>query len=216
MVRARLLDDARAEPLAGHRADLFTVPGFVSAQRCCELVALIDSEIRPSTLFHDGGGGGGIDGGIGGGIRTSSTHYFRDHPLALDLGRKIDALLGLERAHAEPLQGQRYRAGEEYRHHSDHFRQNRAHWQRERLRGGQRTWTAMLYLDAVEAGGATDFPKLGLAIAPAPGLLAVWNNIGRDGRPNPALLHAGMPVETGVKHVITQWYRIDPWANHQS
>ena len=181
------------------------MPGFVSAQRCRELIAPIEQQASPSTLFRDGGGPAP-------GIRTSSTHYFRDSPLALALGEQMDALLGLDRAHAEPLQGQRYRAGEEYRHHSDHFRLERDHWRRERLRGGQRSWTAMLYLDAVEAGGATDFPRLGLAIAPEPGLLIAWNNMDRRGRPNPALLHAGLPVERGVKYVITQWYRLEPWS----
>lgn len=202
-VRARLLEDARAEPRGGDRADLFVVRGFVSAQRCRALIALIESQTTPSTLFHDGGGRG---------IRTSSTHYFGDHPLAARLGREIADLLGLDRAHAEPMQGQRYRAGEEYRHHSDHFRVEREHWRRERLRGGQRSWTAMLYLNAVEAGGATDFPRLGLAIAPEPGLLVAWNNMDRRGRPNPALLHAGMPVARGIKYVITQWFRLDPWT----
>lgn len=204
-VRARLLEDPRAEPRGGHEADLFIAPGFVPAQRCRALIALIEREATPSALFHDGGG-------TEPDLRTSSTHYFRDEPLALRLGAEIDALLGLDRAHAEPMQGQRYRAGERYRHHSDHFRLDRPHWQRERLRGGQRSWTAMLYLNAVESGGATEFPRFGLTIEPEPGLLVAWNNMDRRGRPNPALLHAGLPVDRGVKYVITQWYRLEPWA----
>lgn len=207
-MRARLLADPRATPAGGHKADLFTVPGFLTAQQCRGLIAAIDREAQPSTLFLDGGGSGGA-----GELRTSSTHYFYDNPQADKLALAIDALLGLDRAHAEPMQGQRYRAGEHYRHHSDHFRVERAHWQRERLRGGQRIWTAMVYLNAVEAGGATDFPRLDLAIRPEPGLLVVWNNMDRRGRPNPALLHAGMPVDVGSKYVITQWYRLEPWRN---
>ncbi len=204
-VRVRLLADPRARPLGGHRADLFIVPGFVAAQRCRAMIAAIDAAATPSTLFNDGGPTTGI--------RTSSTHYFRAaDPLAAKLGAEIDALLGLARAHAEPMQGQRYRAGEQYRHHSDHFRTEREHWQRERLRGGQRTWTAMLYLGAVERGGATDFPRLGLSIDPEPGLLVAWNNMDRRGRPNPALLHAGMPVAAGTKYVVTQWYRLGEWT----
>ena len=202
-VRARLLADPRATPRGGHEADVFTLPGFVSAQRCRELVALIENEATPSTLFQDRGADPGI--------RTSSTHYFRDHALALKLGRQIDALLGLDRAQAEPMQGQRYRTGEQYRHHSDYFRLERDHWQRERLRGGQRTWTAMLYLNAVEAGGQTDFRRLGLTIAPEPGLLLAWNNMDRRGRPNARLLHAGLPVLAGTKYIVTQWYRVEPW-----
>jgi prolyl 4-hydroxylase len=69
----------------------------------------------------------------------------------------------------------------------------------------------MVYLNAVEAGGATDFPRLGLSLVPEAGLLVAWNNMDRRGRPNRALLHAGLPVEAGWKYVITQWYRVERW-----
>lgn len=203
-VRARLLADPRARPLGGHKADIFTLPDFLSAQRCRELIAQVEAQATPSTLFADGGRSTEN-------VRTSSTHYFRDDPMAAKLGAEIDALLGLSRSHAEPMQGQRYRPGEEYRHHRDHFRLERDHWQRERQRGGQRTWTAMLYLNRVESGGATEFPKLGLAFKPETGTLLAWNNMDRRGKPNPATLHAGTSVGSGTKYVITQWYRLDRW-----
>lgn len=202
-VRARLLDDPRAIPLAGHRADLFSIRNFATGQECRALIAVIERDATPSRLYNDSG--------YGAGVRTSSTHYFENAALALKLGERIDCLLGLPHASAEPMQGQRYRAGEEYRHHADYFRTERDHWQLEKERGGQRTWTAMLYLNTPEAGGATDFPRLGLAVEPEPGTLLVWNNMGRTGRPNPMTFHAGSPVEKGAKYVITQWYRLMAW-----
>lgn len=202
-VRSRLLEDPRAQPLGGHRADLFSIPGFASAQECGALAKLIEQDATPSRLYNDSG--------YGAGVRTSSTHYFGDSALALKLGERIDTLLGLPRENAEPMQGQRYRQGEEYRHHADYFRTERDHWQRERQRGGQRTWTAMLYLNTVDEGGATDFPRLGLAVAPEAGMLLAWNNMDRAGRPNPHTFHAGNPVSAGAKYVITQWYRLGPW-----
>ncbi|WP_305097063.1 prolyl hydroxylase family protein [Croceibacterium aestuarii] len=203
-MRKRLLEDARARPLGGRKADLFTVPEFAGPEDCRALIATIEQHAAPSILFNDSPSGRK-------GIRTSSTHYFRDDPVATDLGERIDALLGLQRANAETMQGQRYRCGEEYRIHRDHFLQQREHWQRERLRGGQRTWTAMLYLNAVEAGGTTDFPELELSIRPAAGMLLVWNNMDRRGRPNPATRHGGRPVDAGVKYIVTQWYRLEAW-----
>lgn len=206
-VRSRLLAHPRARPAGGHRADLFTVPGFLTAQQCSALIAEIDAGATPSTLFRDGDRAA-----VDGALRTSSTHYFPPQGFALQAGEAIDALTGMSRSHAEPLQGQRYRVGEQYRHHTDVFRVERDHWQRERLRGGQRTWTVMVYLNTVESGGATDFPRLGMAIRPETGLLVAWNNLDRRGRPNPALLHAGQPVSAGAKYVITQWYRLAPWS----
>ncbi|MXO59043.1 2OG-Fe(II) oxygenase [Altererythrobacter salegens] len=201
-MRARLLADPRARPLGGRKADLFTLPGFIGADRCRELVAIIEERATPSPLFNDSPTGRK-------GIRTSSTHYFRDDPRALLLGEQIDALLGLDRANAEPMQGQRYCLGEEYRVHRDHFLEDREHWQRERLRGGQRSWTAMIYLNEVEAGGTTDFPDLGLSIRPETGMLLAWNNMDRRGRPNKATRHGGRPVEVGSKYIVTQWYRLE-------
>lgn len=207
-VRARLEGEFGARNRGGRKASLFLFRDFLDRRSCARLIRLIDSEIGPSTLFNDGGAETG-----GAGVRTSSTHYFADSRRdAAMLARRIDDLLGLDRAHAETMQGQRYLPGEQYRHHCDFFRTERAHWQRERLRGGQRTWTAMVYLNNVESGGATDFPRLGLSIQPEAGMLLVWDNITRGGRPNRTTIHAGMPVETGAKYVVTQWYRQNEWV----
>ncbi len=191
------------QALGGDKADIYTVPAFLTRQQCAKLVTTIEARLGPSTLFHDSSGSMG---------RTSSTHFFAaGEPQTEKLRGKICALLGLDAAHAEPTQGQRYLPGQEYRHHFDFFREKREHWQTERLRGGQRTWTAMVYLDAVESGGATDFPRLEHAVQPEPGMLICWDNMDRQGKPNVNLSHAGLPVEAGEKHVVTQWFRLNPW-----
>ncbi|MNC97313.1 hypothetical protein D3C83_149320 [compost metagenome] len=69
----------------------------------------------------------------------------------------------------------------------------------------------MAFLNPVEEGGATEFPRLGLSIEPRPGALLIWNNADRDGVPNPWTLHAGRPVIRGVKYIITKWYRGRRW-----
>lgn len=203
-VRERLLADSRAEPRGGGKADLFLLRGFLTAQQCRKLIAIIDSRIQPSVLFSDKVAPSG---------RTSSTHFFQeDMPETRALAAKIGAVTGIDAIHAEPLQGQRYREGEEYRYHRDHLRPERAHWETERRRGGQRSWTTMVYLNAVEAGGETEFPELDLRIVPEPGMLVMWDNMDRRGRPNPATRHAALPVEAGTKYVVTQWYRQGEWS----
>ena len=206
MVRRNLVACAAAEDRGGEKADLFVVPGFLSRPECKRLVRAIDRRIGPSTLFR----GTEIDG-----FRTSSTHYFdRSDPETVELERKIDGLLGLDHRYAEVTQGQRYLAGQQYKHHFDFFSTTQDYWEREKRRGGQRTWTAMVYLNKVEGGGATDFPELGLAVEPEPGTLLTWNNMDRKGRPNRATLHSGTPVEAGSKYVVTQWYRQEEWTLH--
>ncbi|QZD90494.1 2OG-Fe(II) oxygenase [Qipengyuania aurantiaca] len=200
--RLRATDDVSER--GGKKAELFLMPGFLAPTECARLIELIESNLLPSPLFSDP---------TGTGARTSQTHYFSaEEPEVAALCAKLDDLLGLERRHAETVQGQRYDVGQEYRHHRDFFRVEREHWQLERRRGGQRTWSAMVYLNAVEAGGETDFPVLDLSVAPEPGLLVAWNNVDRHGHPNPATLHAGMPVEAGRKYVVTQWYRMEDWC----
>ena len=206
-VRERLLADPRAEPRGGGKADLFLIRGLLSAQQCRKLIAVIDSRIQPSVLFSEKASPRG---------RTSSTHFFaQDMPETRALAATIAAVTGIDPIHAEPLQGQRYRVGEEYRHHRDHFRLDKPHWQTERNRGGQRSWTAMVYLNAVEEGGETEFPELDLTIAPEPGMLVLWDNMDRKGRPNRATRHAALPVVAGEKYVVTQWYRQGEWSLRQ-
>lgn len=206
-VREKLLADPRSIDRGGGKADLFLVPEFLDSKECKRLIRTIESRIQPSTLFTDGQVRTG---------RTSSTHFFADAaPETTALGKKIDEVLGIDRRHAETIQGQRYRVGEEYRYHRDYFQENRPHWQVERRRGGQRSWTAMVYLNEVEEGGETDFPRLDLCVTPEPGLLIAWNNMDHKGRPNTNTRHAALPVVAGEKYVITQWYRQEDWSLRQ-
>ena len=51
----------------------------------------------------------------------------------------------------EPLQGQRYQQGQRFREHADFFYIDQPYWAEYEPHGGQRTWTAMIYLN--EPGG---------------------------------------------------------------
>jgi prolyl 4-hydroxylase len=65
----------------------------------------------------------------------------------------------------------------------------------------------MIYLNRPEDGGATRFKAIRKTIQPETGKLVTWNNLGRDGLPNPATLHQGMKVRRGTKYIITKWFR---------
>ncbi len=80
--------------------------------------------------------------------------------------------------------------------------------------GGQRLATLIVYLNEVEAGGATVFPKLGLQLRPKRGAAAYFLSHEPDGRINPSNLHAGAPVEAGEKWIATFWLREGDHRRH--
>jgi len=102
--------------------------------------------------------------------------------------------------------------GQEFKSHTDYFEPQGRDFERFCSVAGQRTWTFMIYLNALEAGGATRFKAVDKTFQPEAGKLLCWNNHRPDGTLNPSTLHHGMKVRKGVKYVITKWYRERPWG----
>ena len=126
--------------------------------------------------------------------------------------RRIAELLGLAPETGEPLQGQRYAPGQEFKPHTDTFEPGGADFYIHTADAGQRTWTAMVYLNQPEDGGATRFKAIGKTVQPETGKLLAWNNRTPGGGVNPATLHHGMKVRAGTKYIVTKWYRELPWV----
>jgi len=199
-VRTRLDADPAAYRIPVEDFEIYAVGEFFTRPECERLIGVVDSVARPSDTYSTDGG------------RTSYSGDVNPHdPFIRMLQRRIDDLMGLDPAFGETIQGQRYQPGQEFKAHFDHFRPSDPMWAEEMRNGGQRSWTAMAYLNSVEEGGSTDFPKVNLSVPPQPGALLIWNNMNRDGRPNPKSMHAGRPVIRGVKYVLTKWYRSRPW-----
>lgn len=182
---------------------LFLKRGFLSAELCAELIALIDARRRPSTIADSKGDAS---------YRTSETcDLDRALPAVAEVEGLIEAVTGLPPAFGEPIQGQRYAVGQEFKQHTDYFEPGGADYHRYCGVAGNRTWTAMIYLNEPDAGGATRFKAIDKIVQPETGKLVCWSNRRADGSLNPATLHAGMPVRKGVKYVITKWFREREW-----
>lgn len=202
-VRQRLEADPTAYRVPIDGLEIFAISGFFSEMECQRLMAIVDDVARPSPTYDNN-------------ADLSRTSYTGDvdplDPFIQMLQRRIDDLLGFDPGVGETMQGQRYTVGQQFRPHYDHFSPSHSFWAKEMARGGQRSWTVMAYLNAVDEGGATEFPKTGLSIPPQAGALLAWNNMSPDGSPNPNSLHAGCPVICGTKYVLTKWYRTHSWA----
>ena len=199
-----LLERPGVQRIPTNRLELFQLRGFVGPELCARLIALIEQDRRPSTL---------ADAGDDHYFRTSETcDLSADEPAVREMETLFAALGGIDPAHGEPLQGQRYDLGQEFKPHCDYFNRGGQDWEKYCSVAGQRTWTFMVYLNEVEAGGATRFKAISKSFHPETGKLICWNNWRPDGSENPNTIHHGMKVRKGVKYVITKWYREQPWG----
>jgi prolyl 4-hydroxylase len=182
--------------------ELFVMRRFLHEDTCAALIERIDERRRPSEIADDLGIAN---------FRTSETCDldWRD-PVVAEVDRKIATLLALPLAASEPIQGQRYAPGQEFKPHTDTFEPGGYDFYMHTAETGQRTWTAMIYLNEPEEGGATRFKTIGKTIQPETGKLLAWNNLLADGQPNPATLHQGMKVRCGTKYIVTKWFRERP------
>src|SRR3954447_3484347 len=93
--------------------ELFVVRQFLDPATCAALMDRIDARRRPSDIADDLGIAN---------FRTSETcDLDSSDPVVGEVERRIATLLGLPLENGEPLQGQRYAPGQEFRPHTDTF-----------------------------------------------------------------------------------------------
>ena len=199
---ARLAKTPGVQRVPTRELELFVVRHFLDPETCAALIERIDLNRRPSGIADDIGVAN---------FRTSETCDldWRD-PVVAEVERRISGLLGISLEASEPPQGQRYAPGQEFRAHTDTFEPGGYDYYVHTAERGQRTWTAMIYLNEPEDGGATRFKLIGKTVQPETGKLLTWNNLLPDGEPNPATLHQGMKVRRGTKYIVTKWFRERP------
>lgn len=203
-VRDRLMKTPNVFKVPADALDLFVCRNFLTPAECLGLIARIDQDRRPSLLLADDPDPE---------FRTSETcNLDPKDPLSRQIEAKIARLTGIDPAHGETIQGQRYAVGQQFKCHHDFFYTSEPYWPEQDRTGGQRTWTVMAFLNQPGDGGQTEFPKAKVKISPKAGNLLAWNNLDAAGEPNDQSLHQGMPVLQGVKYIITKWYRERPWG----
>lgn len=183
---------------------LFIRRDFLDAERCRTMIERIETHRRPSELADHYGDSA---------FRTSETcDLSNDDPAVWEVEAMIAAFTGLDLHYSEPLQGQRYAVGQEFKSHTDYFEPSGIDYQRYCGVAGNRTWTVMIYLNTPESGGATRFKAIDKIVQPEAGKLLAWNNLRPDGSPNPSTIHHGMKVRAGTKYILTKWFRERPGA----
>ena len=118
----------------------------------------------------------------------------------------------------EQMQILHYEVGQKYDAHEDAFDPA---WDGPQT--SNRAATAFMYLNTVEDGGTTWFPRAnggwqhttnmtsclgGLHVMPVKGSLAIFYDMKPSGELDPDSLHGGCPVKKGIKWGATQWIRV--------
>lgn len=195
---------------------LAVLSGLLSVAECDALIAEARSLMSPSLVIDERN----VDNTAHETRTSSGMHFVPGSSAVADaIQRKIVSIIGLPIDRAEPLQVLRYGPGEEYVAHFDFFDEDGGEPDDQPTtveRYGQRSATMICYLSAVESGGATVFPEVGLEVRPLPGRAVYFTYLDADGTVDPMSLHGGAPVFEGEKWIVTQWCRERPYRVAES
>jgi prolyl 4-hydroxylase len=187
---------------------IYSIDGFLNSDECTALIGTIHDNLKPSTVADN------IEtDGVVSQDRTSSTCVFDnnnpEHALAMEVSARLSKVIGINPSYAEPIQAQLYAVGGEYKAHYDWFEPGTPAFDAQACaaKGGQRTWSVIVYLNDVISGGETKFEKANLTLQPSQGRVVFWNNLDQNNAPNNEALHQACPVLEGEKAILTFWYR---------
>jgi prolyl 4-hydroxylase len=135
-------------------------------------------------------------------IRTSSSMFFQEgeNDVIARIEKRLSQIMNIPTEHGEGLQILNYKIGQEYKAHFDFFKSaNKLN--------NPRISTLVMYLNDVEQGGETYFPKLNFSVCPQKGMGVYFEYFYNDENLNELTLHGGAPVVIGDKWAATQWMR---------
>lgn len=172
----------------------------LSAEECDELIDFSTNRLQPSRIFDPKTGE--IKEVPG---RTSKGTYYQvnQNEFIAKLEKRFSDITSHPVGNGEGLQVLNYKIGEEYKAHFDYFPPDQV----DSNSGGQRIATLLIYLNDVEAGGETVFPKLGLSVVPKKGSAVYFHYGNSKGQVDRMSLHCSIPVQKGEKWVATKWIR---------
>ncbi|MEW9671566.1 2OG-Fe(II) oxygenase [Ammoniphilus sp. 3BR4] len=171
----------------------------LSAEECDELIRMSKEKMERSKI------GASRDVNE---IRTSSSMFFQEgeNDLITRIEKRISFIMNIPIEHGEGLQILNYQMGQEYKAHFDFFSLTN------KTGNNPRISTLVMYLNDVEHGGATFFPKLNFSVSPHKGMAVYFEYFYQDQNLNDLTFHGGAPVINGEKWAATQWMRRQRFA----
>lgn len=184
---------------------------FLSQEEAKMIIEAAESKMKRATVSSD-------KAGVESKGRTGQNCWLPHDqtPQLLDLAKRISKLVGIELIQAESFQVIHYGETQEYAAHFDGWDDKTDRGMRCMQRGGQRLITCLIYLNDVEEGGGTGFPKLDVEVRAKQGRMVIFHNCyeGTNKR-HPDSLHGGLPVEKGEKWAVNLWFREKPYQQQE-
>lgn len=190
-----LTEDREINIIARLEEPLIVILGNVlSDEECDELILLSKHRMRRSKIANS------LEAEE---LRTSSSLFLQEgeSDVVTRIEKRISHIMSIPYEHGEGLQVLNYKIGQEYKAHFDFFSSAN------KLISNQRISTLVMYLNDVEAGGETYFPKLNLSVSPQKGMAVYFEYFYDNTALNELTLHGGAPVTVGDKWAATQWMR---------
>ncbi|WP_442602017.1 2OG-Fe(II) oxygenase [Paenibacillus sp. KN14-4R] len=186
-------EDREIRIVAKYEEPLVVVLGNVlSDEECDELIEISKERLQRSKIGEDRAVNP---------IRTSSGVFCEENETVTRIEKRISQIMNIPIEHGDGLQVLQYTFGQEYKPHYDFFAET------SRAVANNRISTLVMYLNNVEEGGETTFPKLTLSVSPNKGMAVYFEYFYNNQELNELTLHAGTPVIKGEKWVATMWMR---------
>ena len=188
-------EDREINIIARFEEPLIVILGNVlSDEECSELIRLSKDKMHRSKI--------GVTHEVNE-IRTSSSMFFQENEngIITKIEKRISSIMNIPIEHGDGIQILKYTPGQEYKAHFDFFTSS------SKTTKNNRISTIVMYLNDVEHGGETFFPKLNFSVSPQKGVAVYFEYFYNDKNVNELTLHGGAPVITGEKWVATQWMR---------
>jgi prolyl 4-hydroxylase len=212
LARAIDLDAWRHYPSAVNLSEeprVGTFPGFIRAEVCDALVSLAEGRLERATVYDPNS-------------RSNIVDVHRSNTLAgfgLDaieflhvlLQARMASAIGMPLTHFEAPTELHYAPGEQIANHYDFVDpRSTQDYAGEIARNGQRVITFIVYLNADYTGGETSFARLGIVHKGSKGEGIYFVNALPDMSPDMRMIHAGEPITSGEKWIVTQFIRSRP------
>ncbi|MFD1205236.1 2OG-Fe(II) oxygenase [Sporosarcina contaminans] len=193
-VGSKIVTDREIAIVARLEEPLVVVLGNVlSDEECNELINMSTDKMKRSKIGTTR---------VENELRTSSSMFIEEseNDIVARVEKRVSTIMNIPIEHAEGLQILRYTPGQQYKPHYDFFSATSKVT-------NNRISTLVMYLNDVEEGGETFFPKLNFSVSPKKGMAVYFEYFYNDQTLNELTLHGGAPVIIGEKWVATQWMR---------